>query len=82
MDALNDLCHQPVSPTQDPGTSEAPPPPQAQAFRIRDLALREETMRELLEQTLPVGLGRLEKLVTRQGGDFLTGDTAGGGGGR
>ena len=49
---------------------------------MRDLALREETMRELMEQTLPVGLGRLEKLVTRQGGDFLTGDTAGGGGGR
>ena len=43
---------------------------------MRDLALREEAMREVLEQRLPVGLGRLEKVV------FLTGDTAGGGGGR
>ena len=47
---------------------------------MRDLALREEAMREVLEQSLPVGLGRLEKVVARQA--FLTGDTAGGGGGR
>ena len=37
-------------------------------------------MREVLELSLPVGLGRLEKLVARQ--DFLTGDTAGGAGDR
>ena len=63
-----------------PRTWWSPLPPQAQVFRMRDLAMREEAMREVEEQRLPVGLGRLEKVVARQA--FLRGDTAGGAGGR